>query len=107
MRHDPARVEDTRGWLQKAKEDLDIAKELLKPARTLCGGAVFHCQQAAEKALKAFLVWHDVSFRKTHDLKELGGACIKLEATLTKQLPARCRLPNTHGSFAIRASRRS
>ncbi len=25
MRHDPARVADTVGWLRKAKEDLDIA----------------------------------------------------------------------------------
>lgn len=82
MPHDPARIADTRGWLQKAKEDLDIAKQLLKPAKALSGGAVFHCQQAAEKALKAFLVWHDVPFRKTHYLKEVGDACVELDATL-------------------------
>lgn len=33
--------------------------------------AVYHCQQAAEKALKAFLTYHDVPFDKTHDLTEL------------------------------------
>ncbi len=86
MPHDPARVADTVGWLQKAKEDLDIARELLKPAKSLSGGAVFHCQQAAEKALKAFLVWHDAPFRKTHDLKELGDACIKIESTLKETI---------------------
>ncbi len=34
----------------------------------------FHCQQAAEKARKAFLFWNDAPFRKTHDLRELRGA---------------------------------
>ncbi|HVA68441.1 MAG TPA: HEPN domain-containing protein [Candidatus Binataceae bacterium] len=86
MRDDPARVADTVGWLRKAKEDLDIAEELLKPAKTLAGGAVFHYQQAAEKSLKAFLVWHDVPFRKTHDLKELGDACVKIEPTLNEAI---------------------
>ncbi len=47
---------------------------------------MFHCQQAAEKALKAFLVWYDVPFRKTHDLRELGNACIRIEATLKEAI---------------------
>ena len=55
---------------------------MLKPRKELSGGAVFHCQQAAEKALKAFLVWHDVPFRKTHDLKEIGEACVELDTNL-------------------------
>lgn len=50
MRHDPALVADTQGWLRKAKEDLDIAKELLKPAKTLSGGAVFRKAMNSEKA---------------------------------------------------------
>jgi hypothetical protein len=44
--------------------------------------SVFHTQQAAEKAAKAFLTFHDVSFRKTHDLNELGGQCAALDASL-------------------------
>lgn len=39
-------------------------------------------QQAAEKALKALLAWHDVPFRKTHNLAELGRQCVTLDATL-------------------------
>ncbi len=31
----------------------------------------FHAQQAAEKALKALLIRHQVKFRKTHDLGKL------------------------------------
>ncbi|MGO9607495.1 MAG: HEPN domain-containing protein [Candidatus Binataceae bacterium] len=68
--------------MRKAKEDLQAAKHLLKASRALSSVAVFHCQQAAEKTLKAFLAWHDVPFRKTHDLEEIGESCIKLDATL-------------------------
>jgi HEPN domain-containing protein len=81
MPHDPARLADARQWLRKADEDLKAAKQLLKAAKPLTGGAVFHCQQAAEKAFKGFLAWHDVPFRKTHELEEIGEACIKLDAT--------------------------
>lgn len=43
---------------------------------------VFHCQQAVEKALKAFLTWHDEIFRKTHNLEELGEQCLRLDSAL-------------------------
>jgi len=36
--------------------------------------ALFHCQQAAEKALKAVLIWHDRPFKKTHDLAALEAS---------------------------------
>ena len=41
-----------------------------------------HAQQAAERSLKAFLAWHDVPFRKTHNIEELGRPCVGLDATL-------------------------
>jgi HEPN domain-containing protein len=44
----------------------------------LLGDATFHCQQAVEKTIKAFLTWHDRAFRKTHDLVELGAECSDL-----------------------------
>jgi HEPN domain-containing protein len=43
---------------------------------------LFHCQQAAEKTLKAFLTAHDSPFKKTHDLDELGRGCLEVDATL-------------------------
>src|SRR5262249_28597398 len=48
----------------------------------LLGDATFHCQQAVEKVFKGFLTWHDRPFRKTHDLVELGGQCVAIDATL-------------------------
>ena len=43
---------------------------------------VFHAQQAAEKSLKAFLSWHRIPFRKTHNLVELGEACRGIDQSL-------------------------
>ena len=63
----------------------EAAERLLK-APALFGAAVFHCQQAAEKALKGFLAWHDTPFRKTHDLEESGEACIAIDATLRETI---------------------
>jgi HEPN domain-containing protein len=85
MPHDPARISDTKSWLARAADDLEAAERLLK-APALFGAAVFHCQQAAEKALKGFLAWHDTPFRKTHDLEESGEACIAIDATLRETI---------------------
>ncbi len=69
------RLEDTRAWLRYAAEDLQVAERVLANAPPFVRHALFHSQQAAEKALKAFLTWHDHPFRKTHDLKVLGKLC--------------------------------
>ena len=82
MPPDPVRVADTRAWLEKAEQDLRSAQADLAFAPPIMGDAVFHCQQAVEKALKAFLTWHDRPFRKTRDLVELGGLCVALDADL-------------------------
>jgi HEPN domain-containing protein len=52
---------------------------------------MFHCQQAAEKALKAFLTFHDQPFRKTHDLASLGKQCANIDATLEARKSALVR----------------
>lgn len=78
-----ARIEDVCAWLRKADLDLRAAAHAMSaPEAGLCSDAVFHAQQAAEKALKAFLAWHDVPFGKTHNLEELGRQCLALDATL-------------------------
>jgi len=59
---------------------------LLEADAPLPGVAAFHAQQAAEKSLKAFLYWHEVPFRKTHELEELGRAGLEIE-----RLPSEAR----------------
>jgi HEPN domain-containing protein len=43
---------------------------------------VFLSQQAAEKSAKAFLTLHQIAFRKTHNLAELGSPCAAVDPTL-------------------------
>ena len=59
-------------WLHVADSDQRAARLLLSGDSPLCDVATFHCQQAAEKVLKGFLVWVGVHVRKTHDLEVLG-----------------------------------
>jgi HEPN domain-containing protein len=60
-----------REWLRKADADLAVAEHLLSDETPFHEAVCFHCQQAAEKYLKALLVWREVYFPKTHDLEEL------------------------------------
>jgi HEPN domain-containing protein len=83
MPPDEARLQDARAWLAKASLDLKAAAhEIGAPSEGLWGDVMFHAQQAAEKSMKAFLAWHDVPFRKTHNLEELGHQCVAVDATL-------------------------
>lgn len=84
--HDPVRVAETRAWVTYAYEDLRAGQHDLAASPPLLEDAVFHAQQAAEKALKGFLTWHDRPFRKTHDLAVLGGQCVELDSTLDSLL---------------------
>lgn len=86
MQLDPEFVAETRGWLVKADHDLRAADMLRAADPPLGGDAAFHCQQAAEKALKGFLAWHGRTFRKTHNLGELGQAVAEISPELASLL---------------------
>ncbi len=82
MPHDPELLAETRSWFLKASRDLDAGEFELTAPSPFTEHAVFHAQQAAEKALKGFLVWHGVPFRKTHSLEELGAQCEAVDGGL-------------------------
>lgn len=82
----PDKAATVRGWLSKATNDLRGARIDLEADPPLIEDALFHCQQAAEKSLKALLTSHDNPFKKTHDLDELGSACLALDAGLSESL---------------------
>lgn len=71
MTHGDLPRDEAAKWLLQASKDRNAAQALLtvEPSRS-----VFHSQQAAEKALKAFLTFHQIAFRRTHDLRDLGRA---------------------------------
>ena len=82
MPHDEALIGSTKAWFVRAADDLNVAEHDLESKSPFVRAALFHCQQAAEKALKGFLTWHDRPFEKTHDLRELGGKCVDVELSL-------------------------
>jgi HEPN domain-containing protein len=66
-----AKCERVQAWLLKAQTDLLSARRLAAGDDPLYETAVYHCQQAAEKAVKAYLVFNDRRSRKTHDVEDL------------------------------------
>lgn len=62
------RDELVKSWLVKASRDILSAHELASAQESLLDSAAYHCQQAAEKAIKGYLLYHDVRFEKTHDI---------------------------------------
>jgi HEPN domain-containing protein len=76
-------LSEAKRWLAIAARDLHAARLLVTEEPS---AAVFHCQQAAEKSAKAFLTFHAVSFRRTHDLNELGMQCSALNVGLSPLL---------------------
>ncbi len=65
-RHEQALV-----FLEKAAQDEALVDEVLGSERVADEVIGFHCQQAAEKLLKAVCSALGVTFRRTHDLREL------------------------------------
>lgn len=70
---DDAQLEEIQQWLIKSQRDLKVAQVLLDNKESLLDAVVYHCQQSAEKALKAYLVSQNKAFIKTHDLDVLVG----------------------------------
>jgi HEPN domain-containing protein len=81
MQREPP-ADQTRLWLRYSAEDLRAASYVLQANPPFVEDALFHCQQAAEKAFKAFLTWHDQPFRRTHSIEEVGEQCLLIDDSL-------------------------
>lgn len=61
--------------LYKADNDLRSARALIETEKPATDVICFHCQQAVEKILKAWLHWHDIPTPRTHNLSEILALC--------------------------------
>ena len=68
---DEAKRDLVRAWLTKSRNDLDTAKQISALPQGHLDAAIYHCQQASEKAVKGFLAFYDHGLERTHDLRRL------------------------------------
>lgn len=61
-------IEEIVKWIIKGDHDLGTAKITYFHISEYLDTVTFHCQQAVEKYLKAYLIFQNESFRFTHDL---------------------------------------
>lgn len=71
-----------RAWTTKALSDLETARQIGGLPEGHLDAGIYHCQQAAEKVLKAFLVFHDQSPDRIHDLGKIIEQAIRIDPTL-------------------------
>jgi HEPN domain-containing protein len=88
----PDALADAREWLSYADEDLASCRVLLQSPLALVGTASYHAQQAAEKALKAFLVAREHPLVRTHDVGVLVARCESIDASFAPFTAAAARL---------------
>src|SRR5437868_4368992 len=78
-----------REWAQKAEEDylaaLDLSRRQKAPLHNI---VCFHCQQCAEKYLKARMEEAGLSIPKTHDLEVLLNTVLAVEPSWASLRPA-------------------
>lgn len=73
-----------QGWLEKGDHDVQAAEIILRSSEPLTDVICYHCHQAVEKYLKAYLIHKKISFPKTHDLDYLIELCVKEELAFHK-----------------------
>ena len=74
--------DDPQAWFNKAERDFVLIQDMLPNAVSYPDLLCYHCQQAAEKYLKALLLHHGQSVKKTHDLEELVDLLAPLEVSI-------------------------
>ncbi|MDR3695761.1 HEPN domain-containing protein [Mucilaginibacter sp.] len=75
----PALKAYIESWLDKAEHDLISAQRLLEIEPVILDNACFHCQQAVEKCLKAYLIYKGLDVEKTHNIIALLNQCANFD----------------------------
>lgn len=68
-------------WIWKADRDFLLASQLTEDFSDM---AAYHYQQAAEKYLKAFLSFHQVGLKKTHNIGTLALQASNIDSEFTQ-----------------------
>src|SRR5438045_4916029 len=107
-----APASEAKAWMIKAWRDVETARRAATGEPPFYDMAVYHCQQSAEKAVKAFLVHRGKPYEKTHDIEVLTDLAYEIEPGFSQLSDAadaltpyatRFRYPNA--TFAIEIGR--
>jgi HEPN domain-containing protein len=71
-------------WISKAMEDKLAIQHLTENSIIAPSVVCFHCQQMAEKYLKAYLIFHGKEIIKTHDIEFLLTECAEIDSEFSK-----------------------
>lgn len=78
--------EDALRWFEQAKHDFRVAENNLKSG--FYADACFMCEQAAQKALKAYLIYNGKRYIWEHSIQELARLSMKHEKKFRKVIDA-------------------
>ena len=78
---DPEILLAIQRWITKADHDLATAEKMFQEGQEYTDVVCFHCQQTAEKALKACLTYAGIHVEKTHYLPKLLDQCLEIDPT--------------------------
>jgi len=73
------KISECNKWVEFAEKDYEAVQLLVHNAKPLLEIICFHCQQCAEKYIKAFIIKTNNEIQKTHNLEELLKTCIKID----------------------------
>jgi len=73
-------------WIMKADKDLLSSERELSFENPVTETVCFHCQQAVEKYIKAFLVHHQIYFTKSHKIINLLELCANVDPSFKDEL---------------------
>lgn len=102
------KIDVVKQWIEKADHDLGTAQVTYLYLPTYRDTIAFHCQQAAEKYLKGFLIFLDIPFKRQHSLNYLLGLVsqkisisneIYDNATVLEDYAVEIRYPDTKIDF--------
>ena len=86
-------------WLTKAEHDILSAQRLLEIEPMILDTACFHCQQAVEKYLKAYIIYNDAEVEKTHDIVFLLDLCKSFDDDFSTIEPANINAYAVRGRY--------
>jgi HEPN domain-containing protein len=72
-------IDFIKQWFEKADHDIIAAHRLIEITPVILDNACFHCQQAAEKYLKAYLLYKRHRIKKIHFVSQLQVSCAEFD----------------------------